>query len=561
MIQTEQYQPIYEALAAIAGVDEDRARVVNGIGFSRFDGPVAHALVDLGVERWTDRDAMRGYRIAKRYAATQLPVLGIDPATLVEPVVERDDQPVWLAESDWKVQKYGPGFATAAIEEGSIVLAWGGADPLFRERVASVKAAFTGARWNPDGKHWRVPVTVPNLLALAGLLGEYTDTALPFDEDPALRDRADTMLREKEARIIASAAKEAAPQALVRTIEPERVRPYQHAGIAYMRANRKVINADDMGLGKTCQAVVTVIEEGALPCLVICPASLKLNWKREIALWGGDGLTVTVVSGRTAPVAITKQVGKTDFTVVNYDILHAWEGKLGMIPWKAIVADEFHYIKSGTRTQRGAALKAIVAKAKPDYVLGLTGTPVLNRPVELWPLLDVIGGQDEFGGFFPYAKKFCDAQQGTFGWDFSGASNLDELNATLRGAGKLVRRLKDDVLDELPPKQWATVSLAMTPRERKTYEWAERDIVGYIAQTTGEVIPEDGKALVQLGTLRRLAWEAKRKAAFEWIDDFLQSGKKLVIFGWHRETIEAVRERYGCPTIMGGQSGVSVEAG
>jgi len=229
--------------------------------------------------------------------------------------------------------------------------------------------------------------------------------------------------------------------------------PYQIEGIEFASKHRNTLIADEMGLGKTIQAIGYInANAGISKVIVICPKSLVINWRHELDRW------------------LTRK--EVDIEIISFGVLH----KLPSDEIDLIVIDEAHFIKN-PKSQRSQEAKRITSKAK--HVLLLTGTPIENRPLELWPLLQILDaktwdpagyikkgtkrikvGPGEGANFFCFAKRYCGAKKVTIYkrgtpksfWDFTGASNLDELNDWLCKTG-MIRRLKKDVLPQLPPKQ------------------------------------------------------------------------------------------------------------
>ena len=240
--------------------------------------------------------------------------------------------------------------------------------------------------------------------------------------------------------------------------------PHQVDGVAFLLGRRRAILADDMGLGKTRQSIVALTEAApAGPWLVVCPASVKRNWAREIlAARPGDAVHVC---GPLDPPA----VGYGGWVVINYDILAKVDALLEDLPWTGIVFDEAHYLKNHT-SARSRIARELVAAA-PDAVLhALTGTPLTNRPRDLFPLLQLTG-HPMGRSFLSFAKRYCDARHNGFGWVTDGASNLEELRVQLHGV--MLRRTKDEVLD-LPPKlrTWLPVTVPEGTGRKETHHIA-----------------------------------------------------------------------------------------
>ncbi len=260
--------------------------------------------------------------------------------------------------------------------------------------------------------------------------------------------------------------------------------PYQKAGIAYAMARQSALLGDEMGLGKTIQAIGVInADESIRKVLVLCPASLKLNWQRELAKWSVRDLSIGVI-GKAWP--------DTDVVIVNYDVARKWRPYLHGQRWDLVILDEAHYLKN-PKTQRSVAILGKwdkdPSKRMPgipaERKLALTGTPILNRPIEAQPVLGYLD-HGQFGNFFGFAKRYCGAHRTRWGWDFTGAENLDELQERLRES-LMVRRLKADVLKELPAKRRQVIELAQNGASRavkaeaKAYQ-AHQDVLAELHQ-------------------------------------------------------------------------------
>ena len=333
--------------------------------------------------------------------------------------------------------------------------------------------------------------------------------------------------------------------------------PFQRAGVGYSLAKKKTFIADEMGLGKTHQSIATVHAANAYPCLVVCPASVKINWMREIYKGTEREKSVSIWNGKEGS-------DKTDFVVINYDVIAKHKNALLSIPFKSIIFDESHYLKN-YKAKRSETAKEI-AKGK-EFILCLTGTPVMNRPQELLSQLGIMQRLDDLGGFWHFAKRYCAAYKGRWGWDFSGAANLDELNEKLR-ATCFVRRRKAEVFSEMPKLTRAEVTVSISnPAE---YAAAEQDAISFIrAEATknaeflasikhlSEIQQKEAKqeradsaeykasraeALVKINLLKMLAAKGKLEAIKDWTESFLETGEKLVIFAEHIQVQKSLLE-------------------
>jgi SWI/SNF-related matrix-associated actin-dependent regulator of chromatin subfamily A-like protein 1 len=309
------------------------------------------------------------------------------------------------------------------------------------------------------------------------------------------------------------------------------LKPFQRAGVRYLLQRRRAFLADEQGLGKTIEALACLQADRAYPAIVVCPASLKLNWAREIRRWL-PGREVQVLSG-TGGGAIPA----AEITIVNYDILSARLQALSALSPKALVLDEAHYCKNAAakRTQAVQRLAAVVPS--DGLVLALTGTPVMNRPAELISQLRIIGRIAEFGSGAQFGRRFRGPD-----------ANL-RLHWHLR-ARCFVRRLKSEVLPQLPAKTRAIVPVELD--NESEYRLAERDVIAWLRTQPLDLRELDAKVaaalraerLVRLNALKLLAAEGKLHAALAWIHDFLASGERLVVFARHRKIQRAVIERF-----------------
>jgi superfamily II DNA or RNA helicase len=311
------------------------------------------------------------------------------------------------------------------------------------------------------------------------------------------------------------------------------LKPFQRAGVQYLLSQRRAFLADEQGLGKTIEALAAIEADGAYPAVVVCPASLKLNWLREIERWlphrSARALHGTTLARDSAAGA--------DITVVNYDIVAARERELTAVGARALVLDESHYCKNGAAKRTQAATRLAGSVAAEGLVLALTGTPVMNRPNELISQLRIIGRLADFGSGAQFGERF------------RGADAHQRLHWHLR-ARCFVRRLKSEVLPQLPAKTRSIVPVQLD--NEGEYRLAERDVIAWLRSHPLDLAELDAKIaaalraerLVRLGALKRLAARGKLHAALGWIHDFLSSGERLVVFASHREVQQAVIERF-----------------
>lgn len=327
-----------------------------------------------------------------------------------------------------------------------------------------------------------------------------------------------------------SAATDAALEDLVPPTLGGELKPFQRAGVQYLLKQRRSFLADEQGLGKTIEALATIEVDGAYPAIVVCPASLKLNWMREIEHWL-PARSAQMLDGNRGAVAAA------DLTVVNYDIVAGRLEALTALAPRAVVLDESHYCKSPGAKRTQAAQQLCAAVSREGLVLALTGTPVMNRPPELISQLRILGRLGDFGS---------GAQ---FGQRFRGPDAHKRLHWHLR-ARCFARRLKAEVLPQLPAKTRTVVPVALD--NEPEYRLAEQDVIAWLRSQPLDLRELDAKVaaalraerLVRLNALKLLGARGKLHAALHWIHDFLVSGEPLVVFARHREIQHAVLKRF-----------------
>lgn len=351
---------------------------------------------------------------------------------------------------------------------------------------------------------------------------------------------------------------------------------YQRAGIAYAYTRRAVLFGDEPGLGKTIQAI------GVLNCkpelrriLVICPASLKLNWRRELEKWLVRKRPILVADGKTF-VALADGI-----VIVNYDVLNRHLEILRSTEWHAIISDEAHLCKNPKAIRTKCIFgyrprKKDRAKGDEDQPaltahmrMLLTGTPITNRPIELYPLIAYLDGP-RWSSYWKFAQRYCGASEMN-GWDTSGASNLEELQTILRET-VMVRRLKKDVLTELPPKRRQVVEFpadtpalrAVVKAELNTYQDVD-DLEAEVELAAASDDPNVYEAAVSklkagmkarfegLSELRRATAEAKIPFMIDFIEEAVEESSKVVVFAHHKSVVAAIAEKFGdaCVQIVG----------
>jgi SWI/SNF-related matrix-associated actin-dependent regulator of chromatin subfamily A-like protein 1 len=322
--------------------------------------------------------------------------------------------------------------------------------------------------------------------------------------------------------------------------------PHQIEGVAFLLGRRRAILADDMGLGKTRQAIVSLRHLApAGPRLVVCPASVKRNWAREIAVVAPDA-SILVIEG-TTPISST-----AEWIVINYDILARHIDNLLPVPWGALVFDEAHYLKNHTsaRSKLSRQLTTAAAAANPTLAVQLlTGTPLTSRPRDLFVLLQ-LAAHPLGRSFLSFAKRYCAAEKGEYGWKTGGASNIEELTVQLHGV--MLRRSKDDVL-ALPPKlrTWLPVEVPSGTGAR-----AIKKVFELLAGDTRPV-PSRNAALQRRGRLLALLVEARQALAFakatatlDFVKGAIDQGEKVIVFSCFDDPIQKLAKELGDSAVV-----------
>jgi SWI/SNF-related matrix-associated actin-dependent regulator of chromatin subfamily A-like protein 1 len=344
--------------------------------------------------------------------------------------------------------------------------------------------------------------------------------------------------------------------------------PYQSTGVAYALTKKRVIVGDQPGLGKTGQAIATTVGANSKCVLIICPATIRENWKREVKIWTGkDSLILTDKVKNTWHTFY--QVGMIKYFICNYESLKKYfvekieipidpktgekkRLRLNHIKFKetinlfdTVIIDEVHRCKDGSTQQSKYCMG--IAKGK-EYVLALTGTPIVNKPKDLFPQLTIIDKVAEFGGYKGFVDTYC---QGT-----SQASNLKQLNYLLH-KHCFYRREKTEVLKDLPDKLRNIYKADITNRQE--YNFAEQRFREFLEEKGIDALDIDKKlkaeALTQMMELKKISARGKVVEVIEHINEVVEAGEKIVVFAWHKEIVMDLKAAIpGSVTIVGDNS-------
>ena len=292
--------------------------------------------------------------------------------------------------------------------------------------------------------------------------------------------------------------------------------PHQQEAKLFLLSRRRAILADQPRVGKTLPTAAAALEN--LPALIVCPAIAKTVWEAAFARLAPNVL-VHVVNGKRE----ASQVNSADITIINYDVLQYAQTNCDR--YNTLVLDECHRIKN-PKAQRTKA--AMLAMKKIDCVYALSGTPLPNRPIELWPILHGLGIYR--GGWFDFAARYARLFSAPWGLDASGASNLPELKALM--LPHVMRRKKENIFKDYKEPQVSLITFDL-PTDKREQSF---DADALMAN------PNALLAFEGLAEIMREAGMKKVKAASEFIDDLLQSNEPVVVFAHHKDVVAELQK-------------------
>ncbi len=306
------------------------------------------------------------------------------------------------------------------------------------------------------------------------------------------------------------------------------LRDYQRQGVEFLKARKYALLADDPGLGKTAQAIVALREnQTAVPILIICPAQVKYQWQNQFNIWW-PGRKIQIITSSTEKILSTAEV-----VIINYDLLIRTKlfYQCKYRQW-LIVCDEAHRLKNrqAKRTKCILLDKGLRGNAKSIWFL--TGTPVKNRPIDLFAMLHhcAIGLITPYHTYEQFAFRYCGAYQTPFGLDVQGASRLPELHNRIKPF--MLRRTKQEVLEELPARNIMKIEFEATKKVLAAIKAEEAATI----EASGESDPQHFK-LGEIIRIRQAVAKYKIPDAVEFIHDLLDSGEKVVVFFHHHEIL------------------------
>ena len=311
--------------------------------------------------------------------------------------------------------------------------------------------------------------------------------------------------------------------------------PFQIEGVKNaIRRNGRILIADEMGLGKSLQALaVASFYRLEWPLLIVAPASMVANWREQVFNWIPDlpkEQVQVIFDGKVEAMT-------GDITILSYDLSVRLADMIKKRQFRVIIADECHALRNST-TKRSKTMVPILQTAQ--RVILLSGTPALSRPYELHPQISVINPK-LFPKSHEYGIRYCDGHETHFGWDFKGTSNATELNVVLDQL-IMIRRTKDQVLTQLPPKLRQQVFLEISKEAKKRLKSSTEELLNPDLLVDDSNIDDLLRSMSSNARYIRLYQEtakAKLPAMLDYVDDLLDSGHKFIIFAHHLETLEA----------------------
>jgi SWI/SNF-related matrix-associated actin-dependent regulator of chromatin subfamily A-like protein 1 len=376
------------------------------------------------------------------------------------------------------------------------------------------KFEIDGRKWNGENKHWTFPaVHLPKVKKLFSgavfsekaqkLMGKLTERREELDE---IRELEDTDFKVPGLKL--------------------NLYPYQRVGVRFVdRAGGRCLIADAPGLGKTVQAI-SYAQLHNLKTLIVCPLSVVVNWQREIKKFTGKNSTIWTTK--------TREGGKNDqFHIVHYDAVGKVAKNLTDEKFDLLVCDEATYLKNRQTIRAKSVLGSYKERRrfpgiKTKYVIFLTGTPVMSRPIEAFALLNFLD-KDRFNNFYHFTQRYG-------GWKGDAPRNLTDLHD--RTKDLVIRRMKNQVLKELPDKQRNDLYVELTPAEKKEYNKLLKEMFG--------MWRESGKPSVQhMPKLQSFLTEKKMPRLIEMVDEFLDNDRPILIFSCYIAPLKFLHEHYG----------------
>ncbi|GAV85340.1 SNF2_N domain-containing protein/Helicase_C domain-containing protein [Cephalotus follicularis] len=474
------------------------------------------------------------------------------PTTIVSNSITEDEHPEQLPKLSVQFFLHGCGSIAAKFSYNPVIV--------------SVFRKIPKASWQAKEKLWMFPLSslssagrvlhdIPGFKVEVENLDPLVQRAITAASAvPDLRDRYDRMPDFVETKLL----------------------PFQRDGIRFvLQHGARVLVADEMGLGKTLQAIaVTACIRESWPVLILTPPSLRLHWASMIQQWlnipSSDILVVLSQCGGSNKAGFTivspnsKGTVSLDglFNIISYDIVPKLQNLLMSSEFKVVIADESHFLKNAQAKRTTASLPVI---KKAQYALLLSGTPALSRPIELFKQLEALY-PDVYNNVHEYGSRYC--KGGIFGV-YQGASNHEELHNLMK-ATIMIRRLKKDVLSQLPVKRRQQVFLDMAEKDMKKLNALFRELEVVKCKIKACKSEEEVGSLKfsEKNLINKIytdSAEAKIPAVLDYLGTIVEAGCKFLIFAHHQPMIDSIhqfllKKKVGCIRIDGRTPAVSRQA-
>ncbi|KAK1380462.1 SWI/SNF-related matrix-associated actin-dependent regulator of chromatin subfamily A-like protein 1 [Heracleum sosnowskyi] len=437
---------------------------------------------------------------------------------------------------------------------------------LYNQVVVEACRKIPRASWNGSERLWMFPVS--SLSSAEKILSDISALNVEVENlDPLVR----------RAMAAASAVTDLRDQYnCIPSYVESKLLPFQRDGVRFaLQHGGRVLLADEMGLGKTLQAIaVTTCVRDSWPVLVLTPSSLRLHWASMIQQWlnlpSSDILVVlsqctgSNKAGFTIIPSNRKGTVRLDgvFNIISYDIVPKLQDTLVSSDFKVVIADESHFLKNAQAKRTSAALPIL---KKAQYAILLTGTPALSRPIELHKQLEALY-PDVYKNVHEYGNRYC--KGGVFGL-YQGASNHEELHNLIK-ATVMIRRLKKDVLTELPMKRRQQVFLDLSEKDMRQINalFRELEVVKIKAKASQSKEEAESLKFTEKHLINKIytdSAEAKIPAVLDYLGTVIEAGCKFLIFAHHQPMIDSIhqfllKKKVGCIRIDGGTPAASRQA-
>jgi len=397
-------------------------------------------------------------------------------------------------------------------------------DPEFNNTLNKVKSLY-GREFIMESKKWIVPPTDTNIEKLAEWEFDFDDSCIRLFEKENTEENYKNIPIDKS--------------------QLKKLYPFQLEAVQFLEYHKgKGLIGDDMGIGKTIESLSYFkIHKEKRPILIICPASIKLNWEREIYKWVSENEKVIILYGNK-----NYDIKDFDFCIINYDILGygqkveyekdgvkkekiilagGWYETFLNIEWKGIIVDECQYLSTPS-TIRTMAFKQI-KKVCNDNIIFLSGTPLKNKPSELFTVLNTLD-KNKFPNYYKYKERYCNPKHNGYGWIYKGVSNWKELHREVKNI--MIRRSKSEVLKDLPEKNRIIIPLECNEKYYDKYIEEENSIIENMDSRKKLERQND------FDKLKGMAYFAKRDSIISWLKDYILTGNKIIVSAYHISVLD-----------------------